>query len=81
MESAIEIDWRPAGRIGGWTAIWPICAPGSTGERRSGGRGDRAGRDDREARLTVEYLTGRRVNKDLTRGTSSQIQAGWTFRF
>ncbi len=31
--------------------------------------------------LVVEFLTGRRVNKDGTQGTSSQVQAGWTFRF
>jgi hypothetical protein len=29
----------------------------------------------------IEFLTGRRVNKDGAQGTSSQIQAGWTFRF
>jgi hypothetical protein len=28
-----------------------------------------------------EFLTGRRVNKDGKSGTSSQFQAGWTFRF
>ena len=31
--------------------------------------------------LVLEFLGGRRVNKDGKRGTSSQIQAGWTFRF
>lgn len=31
--------------------------------------------------LVLEYLGGRRVNKDGKRGASSQIQAGWTFRF
>jgi hypothetical protein len=31
--------------------------------------------------LVIEFLTGRRVNKDGAQGTSSQIQAGWTFRF
>ena len=31
--------------------------------------------------LVLEFLGGRRVNKDGAKGTSSQIQAGWTFRF
>ena len=31
--------------------------------------------------VVLEFLTGRRVNKDDKRGASSQIQAGWTFRF
>ena len=31
--------------------------------------------------LVLEFLGGRRVNKDGRRGRSSQIQAGWTFRF
>jgi hypothetical protein len=31
--------------------------------------------------LVVEFLGGRRVNKNGQRGTSSQVQAGWTFRF
>ena len=31
--------------------------------------------------LVLEFLGGTRVNKDGRRGTSSQIQAGWTFRF
>jgi outer membrane DcaP-like protein len=31
--------------------------------------------------VVLEFLTGRRVNKDGKSGTSSQIQAGWTFRF
>jgi DcaP outer membrane protein len=31
--------------------------------------------------LVIEFLTGRRLNKDGGSGTSSQIQAGWTFRF
>ena len=31
--------------------------------------------------LVLELLTGRRVNKDGAQGTSSQVQAGWTFRF
>ena len=31
--------------------------------------------------LVLEVLGGTRVNKDGRRGTSSQIQAGWTFRF
>jgi hypothetical protein len=34
-----------------------------------------------EADIVVEFLAGRRVNKDNRRGTSSQIQAGWTYRF
>jgi hypothetical protein len=29
----------------------------------------------------LEFLAGRRVNKDGQEGVSSQIQAGWTFRF
>jgi DcaP outer membrane protein len=31
--------------------------------------------------VVVEFLTGRRVNKDGDKGASSQIQGGWTFRF
>lgn len=31
--------------------------------------------------LVLEFLAGTRVNKDGTRGASSQLQAGWTFRF
>ena len=31
--------------------------------------------------LVLEFLAGTRVNKDGQRGTSSQIQTGWTFRF
>ena len=31
--------------------------------------------------LVLEFLGGTRVNKDGKRGTSSQFQAGWTFRF
>jgi hypothetical protein len=31
--------------------------------------------------LVLEFLTGRRVNRDGARGVSSQVQAGWTFRF
>jgi hypothetical protein len=31
--------------------------------------------------LVLEFLGGTRVNKDGRRGTSSQLQAGWTFRF
>ena len=31
--------------------------------------------------VVLEFLTGRRVNKDGNRGSSSQFQAGWTFRF
>lgn len=31
--------------------------------------------------LVLEFLSGTRVNKDRTRASSSQIQAGWTFRF
>jgi len=31
--------------------------------------------------LVLEFLAGRRVNKDGTSATSSQIQAGWTYRF
>jgi hypothetical protein len=31
--------------------------------------------------LVLEFLTGRRVNKDGAHGSSSQVQAGWTFRF
>ncbi len=34
-----------------------------------------------EADIVLEFLAGTRVNKDNTRGTSSQIQAGWTYRF
>ena len=31
--------------------------------------------------IVIEFLTGRRVDKNGAQGTSSQIQAGWTFRF
>ena len=31
--------------------------------------------------LVLEFLAGRRVNKDGQKGASSQVQAGWTFRF
>jgi DcaP outer membrane protein len=31
--------------------------------------------------IVLEFLAGTRVNKDGERGSSSQIQAGWTFRF
>jgi hypothetical protein len=31
--------------------------------------------------VVLEFLAGRRVNKDGQEGVSSQIQAGWTFRF
>lgn len=31
--------------------------------------------------LVLEFLGGRRVNKDGAKGVSSQVQAGWTFRF
>lgn len=31
--------------------------------------------------LVLEFLGGRRVNKDGRKGASSQLQAGWTFRF
>jgi DcaP outer membrane protein len=31
--------------------------------------------------MVVEFLTGRRVDKEGDKGASSQIQAGWTFRF
>jgi hypothetical protein len=34
-----------------------------------------------QAEVVLEFLTGRRVNKDGKSGTSSQVQAGWTFRF
>ena len=34
-----------------------------------------------QADVTVEYLFGTRVNKDNQHGTSSQIQAGWIYRF
>jgi hypothetical protein len=34
-----------------------------------------------EASLIVEFLAGTRVNKDGKRGSSSQVQAGWFFRF
>ena len=33
------------------------------------------------ADVVIEFLSGTRVNKDRKRGTSSQIQAGWLFRF
>jgi hypothetical protein len=35
----------------------------------------------RQADIVLEFLTGTRVNKDGQRGTSSQLQAGWSFRF
>jgi hypothetical protein len=31
--------------------------------------------------IVLEFLTGRRLNKDGKSGVSSQFQAGWTFRF
>ncbi len=34
-----------------------------------------------QADLVLEFLAGTRVNKDGKHGSSSQIQAGWTFRF
>ncbi len=34
-----------------------------------------------DADLVLEFLSGTRVNKDRKRGTSTQIQAGWLFRF
>jgi hypothetical protein len=34
-----------------------------------------------QADLVLELLGGTRVNKDGRRGTSAQIQAGWTYRF
>jgi hypothetical protein len=34
-----------------------------------------------QADIILEFLFGTRVNKDGSRGTSSQIQAGWTYRF
>lgn len=34
-----------------------------------------------QADIIIEFLTGTRVNKDGQRGASSQLQAGWTFRF
>jgi hypothetical protein len=34
-----------------------------------------------ELEVVLEFLAGRRLNKDGTTGTSSQIQAGWTYRF
>jgi hypothetical protein len=34
-----------------------------------------------EADLALEFLFGTRVNKDGQRGTSSQLQAGWIYRF
>jgi hypothetical protein len=33
------------------------------------------------ADIAIEYLVGTRVNKNGERGTSSQIQAGWIYRF
>ena len=33
------------------------------------------------ADIAVEFLWGTRVNKNGERGTSSQIQAGWIYRF
>jgi DcaP outer membrane protein len=35
----------------------------------------------REGSLVLEFLAGTRVNKDGKRGSSSQVQAGWLFRF
>ncbi len=35
----------------------------------------------RQLEMVVEFLSGRRVNKDGDKGASSQVQAGWTFRF
>jgi hypothetical protein len=34
-----------------------------------------------QADIVLEFLFGTRVNKDGRQGTSSQIQAGWTYRF
>jgi hypothetical protein len=34
-----------------------------------------------QADFVLEFLAGTRVNKDGQHGESSQIQAGWTFRF
>ena len=34
-----------------------------------------------QADIAVEFLFGTRVNKDNQHGTSSQIQAGWIYRF
>ncbi len=33
------------------------------------------------ADIVLEFLGGRRINKDGQRGFSSQIQAGWTLKF
>jgi hypothetical protein len=33
------------------------------------------------AALVLEFLGGTHVNKDGKRGSSTQLQAGWTFRF
>ena len=34
-----------------------------------------------KADIVLEFLGGRRINKDGERGFSSQIQAGWTLKF
>jgi hypothetical protein len=34
-----------------------------------------------QADIVLEFLAGTRVNKNGERGASSQIQAGWTFKF
>ena len=34
-----------------------------------------------QADIVVEFLGGRRINKDGQRGLSSQVQAGWTLKF
>ena len=34
-----------------------------------------------QADIALEFLFGTRVNKNNQRGTSSQIQAGWIYRF
>jgi hypothetical protein len=34
-----------------------------------------------QADIAVEFLFGTRVNKNNEHGTSSQIQAGWIYRF
>jgi hypothetical protein len=31
--------------------------------------------------FAIEFLLGRRVNKNGQAGTSSQLQAGWIYRF
>jgi hypothetical protein len=34
-----------------------------------------------QADIAVEFLFGTRINKNNEQGTSSQIQAGWIYRF